>query len=268
MKVERIAVLVRRIPDPKRISVDRKTGKLLTQNIPWILNPVDLSAIELGLQLKEASGAELVAVSIDETAAEFEMREALAMGCDRGLLLADAAFDGTDPLAQAHIFRVALERFVKPQIVLAASRSIDHNWSTVGPQLALLLGWPFLIEAETLELRDSGIRGIAHTGAIRALQETDLPVIATVARGALHPRTPTTWGIADAFDRKKIDVKNLRDLGVDPTTQATFSPKTKVLRVNSQEVLREHRRIEGDSNEVGRLLARRLIDRGWAGRRP
>lgn len=268
VKVERIAVLARRVPDPDRIAVDRKTGRLITADIPYILNPVDLNAIEMGLRLKEQTGAELFALTIDEPAAEFELREALAMGCDRGILLADSAFEASDTLAQAHIFRVALDRFVRPQIVLAAARSIDHNWSTVGPQLAFLLGWPFLIEADLIDLRDGAVRAVAHTGAFRARQETDLPFIATVARGALRPRVPTAWGVSEAFDGKKVEIKTLHDLGVDPPTLALFAPKTKVLRIHAEEVHRDRRRIEGEAAEVGRILARRLVDQGWAGRRP
>lgn len=261
-------MLVRRVPDPDRISVDRKSGKLITADIPYILNPVDLSAIELALQVKEATGATVTALSIDEPRAEFEMREALAMGCDRGILLGDDAFEVNDTLAQAHIFKVALERFVKPQLVFAASRSIDHTWSTVGPQLSLLLDWPLVIEAEGLEVRGEAIQGVAHTGAYRARVEADLPAVVTVARGAIKPRTPSSWGIASAFDEKKVEVKTLHDLGVDPPTQALFAPKTQVLRVLQTEAKRERRTIEGEPSEVGRILARRLVDQGWAGRRP
>lgn len=268
MSVKDLAVLVRRVPDPDRISVDRKSGKLITGDIPYILNPVDLSAIELALQIKERTGATLTAVSIDEPPAEFEMREALAMGCDRGLLLADPAFEITDTLAQAHIFKVALERFVKPQIVFAASRSIDHTWSTVGPQLSHLLGWPLLIEAESLEMQADTASGVAHTGAYRARVEADLPVVVTVARGALKPRTPTSWGVASAFDEKRIELKTLHDLGVDPTTLARFAPRTEVLRVVQTDAKRDRRTLEGEPSEVGRILARRLVDQGWAGRRP
>ena len=259
---------MKRVPDPNRITVDRKSGKLITADIPYILNPVDLITIELALQLKEQSGAQLVAVSIDEPAAEFEMREALAMGCDRGLLLADEAFERADTLAQASIFRTALDRLVQPQLVLAASRSIDHNWSTVGPQLAQLLDWPLVIEAESIDVRGDRLQGIAHTGAFRARVDADLPAVVTVARDANKPRTPTSWGVAAAFDDQVVEVKTLRDLGVDPTAQKTFEPSTRLLRVQQQDIKRERRLLEGEPAEVGRLLARRLVDQGWVGRRP
>jgi electron transfer flavoprotein beta subunit len=268
LKVATIAVLVGRVPDPDRISVDRKTGKLITADIPYVLNPVDLSAIELGLQIKEKTGAELVALSLDERAMDFEMREALAMGCDRGLIIEDEWGQDNDPMLHARVLRLALERLVKPQLVLAASRSVDHMWSSVGPILAALLDWPMVVEAESLRIEEGQAVGVAHTGAFRSAVKSPLPAVVTVARGAIKPRRPTTWGVSAAFDEKKIDIKTVHDLGIDPTTEKTLNPQTKVLRVQQQDVKRERRKIEGDPKEVGRILARRLADQGWAGRRP
>lgn len=261
-------MLVKRVPDPERIRVDRKTGKLLTADIPYILNPVDLAALELALRLKEATGATVTAVSVDQPAAEFEMREALAMGADAALLIADPGLTSEDTLLQARVFELALRRIVAPEIVLAAARSIDHMWSTVGPQLAQLLDWPLVIEAESLALRGDHLEGTAHTGAARAHVRCGLPAVVTVARGVVKPRRPTSWGVAAAFDEKKVEVKALADLGLDPSTEKLLRSVTQVARVESQEVERERRRLEGDPADVGRILARRLADQGWAGRRP
>lgn len=248
--------------------MDRKTGKLIIADIPYILNPVDLSAIELGLRLKHQTGAELVAVALDEPSMEFEMREALAMGCDRGLIIEDEWGQNNDPMLHGRVLRLAFERLVKPQLLLASSRSIDHMWSSVGPILATLLDWPMVVEAESLDIQGDIIAGVSHTGAFRSRIESPLPAVVTVARGAIKPRRPTTWGIAAAFDEKKIDVKTIHDLGVDEETLRKIEPLTKVVRVQQQDAKREMRRIEGDAQEVGRILARRLADQGWAGRRP
>jgi electron transfer flavoprotein beta subunit len=256
------------VPDPSRISVDRKSGKLIIADIPYILNPVDLSAIELGLRLKEKAGGELVAVSLDERSMDFEMREALAMGCDRGLIIEDEWGQNNDPMLHARVLKLAFERFVKPQLILAASRSIDHMWSSVGPILATLLDWPMVVEAESLEFKGNNVAGVSHTGAFRSRIESPLPAVVTVARGAIKPRRPTTWGLSAAFDDKKIEVKTVRDLGIDDSALRSIEPLTRVVRVEQQDAKREQRRIEGDAQEVGRILARRLADQGWAGRRP
>lgn len=196
------------------------------------------------------------------------MREALAMGCDRGLIIEDEWGQNNDPMLHGRVLHLALQRVVKPQLILAASRSIDHMWSSVGPILATLLDWPMVVEAESIAIADGSITGVSHTGAFRSRITSPMPAVVTVARDAIKARRPTSWGVAAAFDEKKIDTKSIRDLGVDETTLRSLEPLTKVLRVQQQDAKRELRRIEGDAKEVGRILARRLADQGWAGRRP
>ncbi|HEX9817170.1 MAG TPA: hypothetical protein VGB18_09340, partial [Candidatus Thermoplasmatota archaeon] len=186
----------------------------------------------------------------------------------RGLIIADEWGQNNDPMLHGRVLRLAFERLVKPQLILAASRSIDHMWSSVGPILATLLDWPMVVEAESLEMKGTGIAGVSHTGAFRSRIESPLPAVVTVARGAIQPRRPTTWGISAAFDEKKIDVKTIHDLGAEEETLRRIEPLTKVVRVQQQDAKREMRRLEGDPQEVGRILARRLADQGWAGRRP
>lgn len=266
--MDTLAVLVRRVPDPAKLAVDRKTGRLITEDIPFILNPVDLQAMELALRLRDQHQFRIVALSVDHTGAQFELREALAMGADQAILLSDPAFEDTDPGAQAHIFQAALEKFVRPRLVLAASRSIDHTWSTLGPQLAYLLQWPLIIEAEEVTLDGDRLKALAHTGATRARLQARLPAVITVARGALTPRHATAWGVADAFDDHRLVVRTLADLDVHPTQHGHFLAKTRTRRVTQTSQTRERRLIEGSPDDVARVLARRLVDLGWGGRRP
>lgn len=263
-----LAVLVRRVPDPDRLSVDRRTGRLITEDIPFILNPVDLQALELALRLREHHQYRIVALSVDHTGAQSELREALAMGADEAILLSDPAFEDTDPGSQAHVFRAALQKFVRPRLVLAAARSIDHTWSTIGPHLAVLLDWPLVLEAEEFTLDDERVNALAHTGTRRARVETSLPCVVTVARDAVVPRYPTAWGVADAYDPYRLVVKSLADLELPAEARQSLLAKTRVRRVMLTPRDRDRRVIEGSLDEVARVLARRLIDKGWGGRRP
>lgn len=262
-----LAVLMRRVPDPERISVDRRTGRLIVEGVPFILNPVDLQALELALRVRDKHQHRIVALSVDHTGAEQELREALAMGADSAILLSDPAFEDTDPGSQAHIFHAALERFVQPRMVFAASRSVDHTWSTIGPQVATLLNWPLVVEAEELTVNGDRVNALAHTGAYRARVEAKAPCVVTVARGVITPRLPSAWGVADAFDEHRLTVRTLNDLELTPEQRASITARTKVRRVTQPPRERDRRVIEGEPEEVARVVARRLIDQGWGGRR-
>lgn len=266
--METVAVLVRRLPDPNRLSVDRKTGRLSVERTPFILNPVDLQAIELALGIRERHQSRIVVLSVDHTGAEAELREALSLGADEAILLADPAFEETDPGSQAHLFKAALEKFVRPRLVLAAARSHDNTWSTIGPQLAYLLGWPLVMEAEELALEDSRLHATADTGVDRARLEVDLPALVTVARTARPARHATAWAVADAFDEHRLSIKTMADLELGPQAASLVRSKTHVRRVTLGRRERQRRLIEGAPDEVARVVARRLIDQGWGGRRP
>lgn len=263
-----VAVLVRRVPDPTRLAIDRRSGRLVVEDLPFILNPVDQQALELALRLREHHQFRIVVLSVDHTGAESELREALALGADEAILLSDPAFEGTDPGSQAHVFHAALEKFVHPRVVLAASRSIDHTWSTIGPQLAFLLDWPLVIEGEEISVGAGMISGVAHTGGFRARFEADLPAVVTVARGVVDPRKATAWGVADSYDEHRLVVRSLEDLVLSPDRMRALAPKTQVKRIRLTPRTRARRIIEGEPDDVARVLARRLIDKGWGGRRP
>lgn len=263
-----MAVLVRRLPDPKRLSIDRRTGRLRTEGIPFILNPVDLAALELALRLRDQHRCRVVVLSIDHATAEYELREALALGADQAYLMADAAFETNDPVSQAHVFQAALQTFVQPQLVLASARSIDHTWSTVGPHLAALMDWPLIVEAEEIAASTDGITALAHVGTQRARVAAPLPCVATVARDVVRPRHASAWGIADAYDGHRLVTKGLADLQLPPGAEAAFRARTQVRRVELATQERARRIIEGEPDEVARVVARRLIDKGWGGRRP
>lgn len=262
------AVIVRRIPDPERLQIDRRTGQLLTEGVPFILNPVDRSALELALRLKDEHDWRVVVLTVDEPEADFELREGLAMGADEGLLLSDSAFAGNDPTMQANLFKVALERFVQPDVVFAASRSVDHTWSTVGPELAALLDWPLIIEAEDIELVDGSLHAHAHSGgAFRARTRAPLPCLVTVARGVVGARHATSWGVAQAIEEKTVDTKGLADLGLKPDQLKDLAPRTEVVSLELEKPERKGTTWEGSPDQVGRILARRLDDMGYTGRR-
>lgn len=263
-----MAVLVRRIPDPDRLSVNRKTGRLIVEDIPFILNPVDLQALELALRLREHHQVRIVVLSIDHTGAQNELREALALGADEAILLNDPAFEDPDPGSQAHVFKFALERFVQPRLVFAAARSMDHTWSTVGPHLAYILNWTFIIEAEEAHLDGDRLEAVAQTGEGRARVATPLPAVVTVARDAVPTRHATSWGVADAYDGHRLSIKSLADLELPPEAQALLAAKTRVRRVLQTPRERQRRLIEGGPEDVARIVARRLVDQGWGGRRP
>ena len=83
MKSEmKIVVCVKQVPNTNEVRLDPKTGTLIRDGVPSIINPDDLCGIEAALELKDKYGFSVTVVSMGPPQAELALREALAMGCD------------------------------------------------------------------------------------------------------------------------------------------------------------------------------------------
>ena len=97
-----IIVCVKQVPDTTEIKIDPVKGTLIRDGVPSIMNPDDKGGLELALRMKETEGATVTVVSMGPPQADRMLREALAMGADRAILLSDRRFAGADTLATAY----------------------------------------------------------------------------------------------------------------------------------------------------------------------
>jgi electron transfer flavoprotein alpha/beta subunit len=119
-----IIVTVKQVPDTNDVRIDPETGTLIREGVPSIVNPEDRHAVELALALTETAGAGTVTViSMGPPQAEAALREVLAMGADRAILVSDRAFAGADTLATANTLADA-----KPST--ATPPKSDRNWQS------------------------------------------------------------------------------------------------------------------------------------------
>ena len=95
----KIVVCLKQVPDTTAVKIDPKTGTLIRDGVPSIINPEDKHALEAALQLKDNNGAEVTVLSMGPPQAKSALREALCMGADKAILITDRAFAGADTLA-------------------------------------------------------------------------------------------------------------------------------------------------------------------------
>ena len=111
--MERIIVCIKPVPDPKawdRLAMDPVTKTLIREGIPSVINPLDKHALEAALEIKDTHGAEVVLLAMAPASTRPVLREALAMGADRAVLLSDHWFAGSDTLATSRILATAIRR--------------------------------------------------------------------------------------------------------------------------------------------------------------
>jgi len=215
----KVFICIKQVPGIQEVRIDPKTNTLIRQGIPSIMNPHDKHAVQLGLDLKESYGAEVIALSMGPPQAEDVLREALSMGVDQAYLLTDRAFAGADTLATSHTLALAVKKIIKDSgtddkyIVICGVQAIDGDTAQVGPEMAEDLGIPQITYALKFEL--DGEKVLIER-AFRAeeivLIETKLPVLISVLKDINQPQYPSMDGIVDAYTKKEVIYLNAEDL--------------------------------------------------------
>jgi electron transfer flavoprotein beta subunit len=122
----RIVVLVKQVPSTDKVKMDEKTGTMIRSDMEAELNPLDLYAVEEAVRVKEKTeGTEITVVSMGPPMAAHAIREAIAMGCDKGVLLSDKIFSGADTWATARTLSSGLEKLGEFDLIFSGERATD-----------------------------------------------------------------------------------------------------------------------------------------------
>jgi len=105
-----IAVLIKQVPDTDEVRMDPERGTVIREGVGTAVNPLDLNALEEALRWVARLGGSVTALSMGPLQAEEALREALALGADRAVLLSDRAFAGSDSWTTAVVLARALRK--------------------------------------------------------------------------------------------------------------------------------------------------------------
>ena len=136
--------------------IDQKTGTLIRDGVPSIINPEDKHALEAALCLKEKHGGKVTVISMGPPQAKDALREALCMGADDAILITDRAFGGADTLATSRTIASAI-RNLDYDIIFGGRQAIDGDTAQVGPEIAEHLGIPQVTYVQNVEVESDGL---------------------------------------------------------------------------------------------------------------
>ena len=207
----RIAVCVKQIPDPATpYDLDPDTHRVVRPN-DQVLDDTDRFGVEVGLQLAEGDDGTVTLFSMSPSGSLQGIRQALAMGADKAVIIDDAALAGSDALTTSRILAAAIESDGF-DLVVAGTESTDGSSGVVPQQIAELLNVPSLTFARKVEVVDDVARVEQQTAGGYDVAEASLPVLLAVTSGVVEPRYPTFKGIMQA-KKKPIDTLTAADLG-------------------------------------------------------
>lgn len=221
-----IAVCVKQIPDPAALyELDSENHWVIRPN-DQVLDDTDRIGVEVGLQLAEASEGTVTLVSMGPSGSLQGIRQALAMGADKAVLVDDETLKGSDALTTARILSAAVER-EGFDLVVAGMESTDGYTGTVPQMMSEILDVPCLSFARKVDVEGSSVTIERQTAAGYDVVSADLPALLAVTAGVVEPRYPTFKGIMQAKS-KPVETLTAADLGVEPHVGQTISEVTSV----------------------------------------
>jgi electron transfer flavoprotein beta subunit len=261
-----IVVCVKAVPDPKEacnIKIDPDTKTLLRCDVPLVLNPLDKNAMEAALQLKEQFDAHITVLSMGPPDAGSIVKECLALGADRGILLSDPLFGGADAFATAFTLAKGIEKIGTCDVIFCGMASSDGSTEWVGPEIATFLDLPVVtLVTEIVDCTGINWKVKASVQNGYRLMQVQLPAVFTVTRELNTPRTLSFSGIIKAR-KKEIRQMGSAQLEAPQELLGLKGSPTIVSELNAQpESKRQAELITGTRDEKADLLVQKLVDAG------
>ena len=273
----RIIVPIKQVPETNAVKMDESTGTMIREGVEAIINPLDLYAIEIAIQLREMHGGEVTAISMGPPKAETALREAVAMGIDKAVLLSDRSFAGSDTWATSYVLSTAIRRIgnnpdlsagneIRPNepatgfdLILCGERATDGDTGQVGPGIASFLDLPIATYVGKIERMDQGTCRIERLveGGYEIL-ELQLPAVLTVLKEAANPRLPTLRGKQKA-KKMKIPTWGVESLALEADQMGLKGSPTRVVKIFRPKIAREGEKLPAADEQAISLATDQLI---------
>ena len=254
-----LIVPIKQVPETDQVRMDPETGTVIRKGLFAIINPLDLYALETALQIKETYGGKITALSMGPKLAEKALREALALGCDQGVLLTDRKFAGSDTWVTAYTLSQAIRKLSPFDLIICGERATDGDTGQVGPGIASFLDLPLATYVDRLlGFVDEGmrVRRMVETGSETLW--SSLPAVITVVKDIARPRFPTLRGKLDAKNAEVI-IWEAKDLSVEEESLGLSGSPTRVVKIEKSKLSRQGDIIEAFSPEQIDEAANKIV---------
>ncbi len=188
-----ILVCVKQVPDVNLVKIDPVTGSLIRKGVPAILNPLDENALEAAVRMKEQYGGTVTCITMGPPPAAEALRQCLAGGADRAILLSDRAFANADTLATSYVIVTAAKMFGNFDLIFCGKESMDGATGQMASQLAERLDASQLSCVSLINHLDTDkniIQVQRELGNGTETAEAQLPCLITVEKTNYLPRIP------------------------------------------------------------------------------
>lgn len=254
-----ILVCIKQVPDSNKVEVDPVTGVLKRNGVDSKMNPYDLYALETALRIREEKGGTIYALTMGPGQAAGIIREAYAMGVDKGVLISDRKFGGADVLATSYTISQGIKMLGDIDLILCGKQTTDGDTAQVGPEVSEWLNIPSVSNvSKIVEISEEAITvemDMTHDIEITKVQ---FPCLLSVDKDIFMPRLPSYVKKLDTKDRE-IKVISLADLeDKDEKHYGLNGSPTQVQRIFPPEVNAHREMWKGTSEDLTKQLLYKL----------
>ena len=254
-----ILVCIKQVPGSNKVEVDPVTGVLKRDGADSKMNPYDLYALEVGLELREQYGGKVSVLTMGPPQAKAVLYEAFAMGADEGALITDRKFGGADVLATSYTVSQGIKKFGKFDLILCGLQTTDGDTAQVGPEVSETLGIPCVCNVSAI--------GAVKAGGITVMMDmpedieevkVSFPCLLTVQKDIMQPRLPS-YKLKKATESRGIQMFTLQDMeDTDEHHYGLNGSPTQVQRIFPPTSDKVQQKLEGTTAEMADQLYRIL----------
>lgn len=230
----KILVCVKQVPDIDLVKMDPATGNLVRAGVPSLMNPLDTNALEAAVQLKEQVGGEITAITMGPPAAAQVLRESLAVGADKAVLVSGREFGGADTLATSYVIVKAAQQLDNYDLVFCGKETLDGATGQMGSQLAERFDMSQVTSMSLIRSVDEEKRTVTVEREMEngiEVVEAKLPCLFTVEKTHYTARIPNLKGVL-ASKKAPITVMGMDNIiGIDPAKIGAVGSGTIVPRI-------------------------------------
>ncbi len=229
----KIVVCIKQVPDTKGGVQFNPDGTLNRAAMLTIMNPDDKAGLEAALRIKDETGAEVTVVTMGLPKAADVLREAMAMGADKGVLITDRVLGGADTWATSTTIAGAL-RGMEYDLIITGRQAIDGDTAQVGPQIAEHLNLPVISYAQEIKVDgDSVVVKRQYEDGYHMLK-VKTPCLITALSELNEARYMTPGGIFDACEAEITTLGRADLIDVDDSNIGLMGSPTKIARASDK----------------------------------
>jgi len=260
-----IIVCIKQVPDTNEVKIDPKTGTLIREGVPTIMNPDDKHALIEAVKIKGNNGGKVTVVSMGPPQAEEALIEALALGADEAILLCDRAFAGSDTWATANALGSAIKTIGDYDLLLFGRQAIDGDTAQVGPQVAEFLKVPQITYAQKIEVNDGKVKVERQMEEGYEVIEAKLPCLITCVAEINDIEYSSLQGIKTAYREKEVKVWSVDDAKADKSKVGLLSSPTAVKKSFTPPAKGQGQILRGTTKEIVKRIVSILKERELVG---